>query len=60
MSHYIHKHEAYLKDVKQLVNMIKVRRSVLKEYDPKDRIIYLNHLWENIRTNTKEIDLRVE
>lgn len=60
MRHYIHQHEAYLKDVRQLVSMIKVRKSVLKEYDPKDRIIYLHHLWENIRKNAKEIDLRVE
>ena len=40
--------------------MIKVRKSILKEYSPKDRIIYLSHIWRTIKKNEKEIDLRVE
>ena len=60
MNHYVYRHEEYLKGVKELINMIKVRKSTLKEYSPKDRTIYLNHMWKTIKENGKEIDLRVE
>ena len=33
---------------------------MLKDYSAKDRVIYMHHLWNTIKTNTKEIDLRVE
>ena len=60
LSHYFHRNDLYKKEVAEMSNQIKVRKSVLKEYSPKDRMIYMHHLWDTIKTNTKEIDLRVE
>lgn len=40
--------------------LIKVKKSILNQYEPEDRIVYLNNLWEKILSNEGELDLRVE
>lgn len=32
----------------------------MSHHDPKDRVAYLQHLWETIVSNDGEIDLRIE
>ena len=40
--------------------MIKVRKSSMSQHEPKDRVIYLHHLWDTIIANDGDIDLRIE
>lgn len=60
MSHFIYQPDEYQKQAKKLPSVIKVRKSALNQHDPKDRIVYLNHLWDTILANEGEIDLRME
>lgn len=60
MSHYYYQREEYDKQARKFPTAIKVRKSVLSMYEPKDRIVYIRHLWDTISANDGEIDLRVE
>jgi hypothetical protein len=60
MSHYIYKHDQYIKEANHLPSTIATKKSKLNQYEPQDKIVYLQHLWNTIIANDGEIDLRVE
>lgn len=58
MSHYFYKKQQYLKEARQLKNVIKVRKSHLSNYSPEDRAIYIKDLWQKITSAENEVDLK--
>lgn len=59
MSHYVYRRQTYDKEAAKLSATIKIKKPNLNQYESKDKIVYLQHLWETITANDGEIDLRI-
>jgi hypothetical protein len=51
MSHFIYHKEKYMQEAAGLPPTIKIKKPRLAEYEPKDRVAYLRHLWSVIIAN---------
>jgi hypothetical protein len=51
MSHYVYRRDTFEKEASKLSATIKIKKPNLNQYESKDKIVYLQHLWETITSN---------